>query len=123
MRCTSSISGWSPGEIFAFLGPNGAGKTTTIRMLMGILKPTTGRAFIGGRDCFAERIEVMRTVGYVPDDPVFYDYLRGREVIRFVGEMHGLHGGPHRGSGRAPGRPLRLGRRPRGIRGETTRGA
>jgi len=78
------------GEVFAFLGPNGAGKTTTIRMLMGILQPTAGTARIGGLDCSREREKVMRTVGYLPDDPIFYDYLRGREVIQFVGEMHGL---------------------------------
>jgi ABC-2 type transport system ATP-binding protein len=78
------------GSLFALLGPNGAGKTTTIRMLMGILQPTAGLASIGGRDCFRERVEVMRLVGYVPDEPIFYDYLRGGEIIRFVGEMHGL---------------------------------
>jgi ABC-2 type transport system ATP-binding protein len=80
------------GEIFAFLGPNGAGKTTTIRMLMGILQPTEGEAFINSHRCSDERVEVMRDVGYLPDDPVFYDYLKGREVIQFVGEMHGLAG-------------------------------
>jgi ABC-2 type transport system ATP-binding protein len=80
----------APGELFALLGPNGAGKTTTIRMLMGILQPTTGTARIDGLDCFSERVEVMRRVGYLPDEPVFYDYLRGREILRFVGEMHGL---------------------------------
>ena len=77
------------GELFALLGPNGAGKTTTIRMLMGILQPTTGSARIGGLDCFADRVDVMRLVGYLPDEPVFYDYLRGGEIIRFVGDMHG----------------------------------
>ena len=79
-----------PGEVVALLGPNGAGKTTTIRMLMGLLEPTAGRARIGGHDCFAERSEVMRLVGYLPDTPVFYDYMRGRELIRFAGEMRGL---------------------------------
>lgn len=78
------------GEIFALLGPNGAGKTTTIRMLMGILSPTSGSARIAGLDCFAERVPVKRKVGYLPDEPVFYDYLRGRELIRYTGEMHGL---------------------------------
>ncbi len=78
------------GEIFALLGPNGAGKTTTIRMLMGILAPTAGFARIDGLDCFADRVEVKRRVGYLPDEPVFYDYLRGSEIIRFSGEMHGL---------------------------------
>jgi ABC-2 type transport system ATP-binding protein len=78
------------GELFALLGPNGAGKTTTIRMLMGILQPTTGSARIGGLNCFTDRVEVMRLVGYLPDEPIFYDYLRGGEIIRFIGEMHGF---------------------------------
>ena len=78
------------GELFALLGINGAGKTTTIKMLMGILRPSRGTARILGLDCFAERAEVMRHVGYLPDEPTFYDHLRGREIIRFVGEMHGL---------------------------------
>jgi ABC-2 type transport system ATP-binding protein len=78
------------GELVALLGPNGAGKTTTIRMLMGILRPSSGSALIEGYDCFRDRVEVKRRVGYLPDEPVFYDYLRGREILRFVGEMHGL---------------------------------
>lgn len=78
------------GEVFGFLGPNGAGKTTTIKMLMGMLVPTSGAAHIGGLDCFAERVAVKRLVGYLPDVPVFYDYLRGREILRFIGQMHGL---------------------------------
>ncbi|MBI4878665.1 MAG: ABC transporter ATP-binding protein [Planctomycetes bacterium] len=78
------------GEVFAFLGPNGAGKTTTIRMLMGLLQPSSGTARILGLDCFGDRAEVKRAVGYLPDDPIFYDFLRGRELIQFVGEMHGL---------------------------------
>lgn len=78
------------GEILALLGPNGAGKTTTIRMLMGILQPTSGGARINGLDCFTERAEVMRHIGYLPDEPVFYDYLRGSEIIRFLGEMRGF---------------------------------
>ena len=77
------------GEVFGFLGPNGAGKTTTIRMLMGILVPTAGRAEIAGLDCQRDRVEVKRRVGYLPDAPIFYDFLRGREILQFVGEMHG----------------------------------
>ena len=77
------------GEVFGFLGPNGAGKTTTIRMMMGILVPTSGRIMIDGLDCRADRVEVKRRVGYLPDNPIFYDYLRGREILVFVGEMHG----------------------------------
>jgi ABC-2 type transport system ATP-binding protein len=77
------------GEVFGFLGPNGAGKTTTIRMMMGILVPSDGRITIEGLDCQADRIQVKQRVGYLPDNPVFYDYLRGREILTFVGEMHG----------------------------------
>jgi len=80
----------APGELFALLGPNGAGKTTTLRVLMGFLKASEGRALINGLDCFERRVELKRIVGYLPDDPVFYDYLRGREIVEFSGEMHGL---------------------------------
>jgi ABC-2 type transport system ATP-binding protein len=78
------------GELFALLGPNGAGKTTTLRILMGFLKASAGDARIAGLDCFSQRVELKRHVGYLPDDPVFYDYLRGSELIEFSGEMHGL---------------------------------
>ncbi|MGZ5182353.1 MAG: ABC transporter ATP-binding protein [Ramlibacter sp.] len=78
------------GEVFGFLGPNGAGKTTTIRMMMGILVPSGGRVLIDGYDCHAEAVEVKRRVGYLPDTPIFYDFLRGREILQFVAEMHGF---------------------------------
>lgn len=78
------------GEILALLGPNGAGKTTTIRMLMGILVPSQGSARICGFDCFTERAAVMEHTGYLPDEPVFYEHLRGDEIIRFCGEMRGM---------------------------------
>jgi len=81
------------GELFALLGPNGAGKTTAMRMLMGILRPSEGVARIGGLSCFEDRVEVKRLVGFLPDEPVFHDYLRGIEIIRFVGGMHGLSAG------------------------------
>lgn len=77
------------GEIFGFLGPNGAGKTTAIKMLMGILVPTGGSARVAGLDCQKDRVELKRRVGYLPDTPIFYDYLRGYEVVSFVAEMHG----------------------------------
>lgn len=77
------------GEVFGFLGPNGAGKTTTIRMMMGILVPSGGAVRIDGHDCHAEAALVKQRVGYLPDNPIFYDYLRGREILQFVGEMHG----------------------------------
>jgi len=78
------------GEILALLGPNGAGKTTTIRMLMGILSPSGGTATICGRDCFTERARVMQHVGYLPDEPMFYEHLSGGEIIRFCGRMRGM---------------------------------
>jgi ABC-2 type transport system ATP-binding protein len=78
------------GEVFGFLGPNGAGKTTTIRMMMGILAPSAGRVLVDGFDCHADATEVKRRVGYLPDNPIFYDFLRGREILQFVAEMHGF---------------------------------
>jgi ABC-2 type transport system ATP-binding protein len=78
------------GELFALLGPNGAGKTTTLRLLMGILRADSGTARIAGLDCFEDRVELKRQVGFLPDEPVFYDYLRGRELLHFVADLHGL---------------------------------
>ena len=78
------------GCLFALLGPNGAGKTTTIKVLMGLLKPTSGTATIDGLDSFADGVAVKERVGYLADEPVFHDFMRGRELIRFCGEMRGL---------------------------------
>src|SRR5260370_635443 len=63
------------GEVFGFLGPNGAGKTTTIRLMMGILVPSRGRVTIDGLDCQRHRVEVKQHVGYLPDNPMFYDHV------------------------------------------------
>jgi ABC-2 type transport system ATP-binding protein len=90
------------GELFGLLGPNGAGKTTSMKLLMGFLKPSAGTARIAGLDCFRDRVELKRVVGYLPDEPVFYDYLRGREIVEFVGDMHGLS----RSETRARSQPL-----------------
>jgi len=78
------------GQISGLLGPNGAGKTTLFRLLMGILKATGGRMEIDGHDCFEERVRVKRLVGFLPDEPVFYSYLSGREVLELSAGMHGL---------------------------------
>jgi ABC-2 type transport system ATP-binding protein len=76
------------GEIFGFLGPNGAGKTTTIRMMMGLLKPTTGRVILGGHDLSKEPLAAKALSGFVPDRPFVYDKLTGREFLHFVGGLY-----------------------------------
>jgi len=76
------------GELFAFLGPNGAGKTTTIKMVCGLLAPTSGEVRIGGWP--AASPEARQLIAYVPDQPYLYEKLSGREFLRFVVEMYGL---------------------------------
>lgn len=78
------------GEIFGLLGPNGAGKTTTTLMLLGLTEPTEGGAWIHGRDCTREPIEIKRMVGYLPDHVGFYGDMTGRENLRFTGRLNGL---------------------------------
>jgi ABC-2 type transport system ATP-binding protein len=78
------------GQICGLLGPNGAGKTTLFRLMMGILKATEGRIAIDGLDAFEERVEVKRRIGFLPDEPVFYSYLTGREHLKLSAAMHGL---------------------------------
>jgi len=78
------------GELFAFLGPNGAGKTTTIKMLVGLLQPTSGRVRICGHDVVDEPRLASRYVGFVPDEPHLYEKLSGREFLQFVANLHGL---------------------------------
>jgi ABC-type multidrug transport system ATPase subunit len=79
-----------PGQICGLIGPNGAGKTTLFRLLMGILKATSGTIRIDGLDAFEDRVAVKRLVGFLPDEPVFYSYLSGREVLELSAGMHGL---------------------------------
>ncbi|HEX7975503.1 MAG TPA: ABC transporter ATP-binding protein [Anaerolineales bacterium] len=78
------------GEIFGFLGPNGAGKTTTIKMLVGLLQPTSGTVGVGGFDVQAQPMQAKAASGYVPDEPNLYPKLSGRELLRFVGDLYGL---------------------------------
>lgn len=75
----------APGEVFGFLGPNGAGKSTTIKLLMGLLRPTSGTTKIMGMN--AGNAESRRTVGYLPENPAFFDYLSAEEYIAFVGSQ------------------------------------
>jgi ABC-2 type transport system ATP-binding protein len=78
------------GELFFYLGPNGAGKTTTLRVLAGLLRPTSGRARVAGFDPLREGPALRRAVGYLSDEFVPYEYLTGREYLAFVADMHGL---------------------------------
>ena len=78
------------GQICGLLGPNGAGKTTLFRLLMGILKASSGTLQVAGLDAFEDRVAVKRLIGFLPDEPVFYSYLSGRELLELSAGMHGL---------------------------------
>jgi len=80
----------APGQFFGFLGPNGAGKSTTIKMLTGLLAPTSGRIEILGRDLLADPVEVKRQIGVVPEGMALFGRLTGAEYLNFVGRMYGL---------------------------------
>src|SRR6266568_1772605 len=75
------------GEFFAVLGPNAAGKTTTIKVLTGLMKPTSGSARVAGFDVQKEPLEVRRRLAYVPDFPFLYDKLTPWEFLRFTGQL------------------------------------
>ena len=81
-----------PGELFGFLGPNGAGKTTTLRMIAGILKPTSGTVQIGGVDIEKDPITAKSKLGFIPDRPFIYEKLTGIEFLRFVAGLYGQDG-------------------------------
>src|SRR5512136_1905424 len=78
------------GEIFGFLGPNGAGKTTTIKMIVGLLMPTSGSVKVAGFDLQTQPLPAKAASGYAPDQPNLYAKLTGRELLRFVGDLYGL---------------------------------
>ncbi|HSB30928.1 MAG TPA: ABC transporter ATP-binding protein [Candidatus Sulfobium mesophilum] len=79
------------GEVFGFLGPNGAGKSTTIKILMGLIRPTSGRASLMGHD--VQSYLSRKHVGYLPENPAFYDFLTAREYLMFVGKTFGMDSG------------------------------
>jgi ABC-2 type transport system ATP-binding protein len=85
------------GEVMGYLGPNGAGKTTTLKLLTGLLKPTAGRAWLLGQPI--EEVASRRPLGFLPEQPYFYDYLSGLEYLEFAAGLSGL--GAHEASGRA----------------------
>ncbi|HYE99169.1 MAG TPA: ABC transporter ATP-binding protein [Planctomycetota bacterium] len=80
----------APGEFFAVLGPNGAGKTTTIKMIAGLLRPSSGRILVCGHDTQTDTIAAKRVCAYVPDQPYLYDKLSGLEFMNFIGDLYGV---------------------------------
>ncbi len=78
------------GELFGFLGPNGAGKTTMIRMLTGIIRPTSGRINIGGYDLYKDPLKAKAMIGYVPDRPYLYEKLSPVEYFEFMGGLYNV---------------------------------
>src|SRR5207248_11527462 len=81
-----------PGEIHGFLGPNGAGKTTTLRMIAGLLKPSSGRIAVNGHDVSADAEAAKASLGFIPDRPFIYEKLTAGEFLRFHGGLYGLDG-------------------------------
>ena len=78
------------GEIFGFIGPNGAGKTTTIKMMTGILRPSSGSVTINGIDMLSEPVAAKTAIGYVPDTHNAFDRLTGLEYLNFIGDIYGV---------------------------------
>ena len=92
-----------PGEVLGYLGPNGAGKTTTIRLVMGMLRPTAGRAEVGGLDCWRDPVAAHRLVGYVPGDAATYPRLTGRQHVDYFASLR--HAAPDGGASSPSSRP------------------
>ena len=91
---TAAVDGVSleipSGQLVGYLGPNGAGKSTTVKMLTGVMAPTSGRAEIYGLDVQRETLQVKRMIGYVPESGAVYETLTGREYLEMVGRLYGL---------------------------------
>jgi ABC-2 type transport system ATP-binding protein len=79
------------GEIFGFLGPNGAGKTSTIKMIMGLMKPTSGTITIDGHDIQKAPISAKKVMGYIPDRPILYEKLTAWEYMKFIAGIYGIN--------------------------------
>jgi ABC-2 type transport system ATP-binding protein len=99
------------GEVMGYLGPNGAGKTTTLKLLTGLLKPSAGQAWLMGEPI--ERVESRRSLGFLPEQPYFYEYLNGVEYLELAGALSGLAGAEARRRARHWLGRVGLGDRPR----------
>src|SRR5438045_8196865 len=84
----------SPGEVFGLLGPNGSGKSTALRLLLGFLRPTAGRATVAGHDCWRDGVAARRHVAYLPGELRLYENMTGRQLIRFLSRLRGREVGP-----------------------------
>src|SRR5262245_9944621 len=80
------------GALFGCLGPNGAGKPTLLRLLTGLSSPSAGRATVVGLDVSSQQLALHRRIGTLEQQPHFYSWMRGRELLAFVGELYGLRG-------------------------------
>lgn len=79
----------APGEVFGLLGPNGSGKSTALRILLGFLRPSEGRAWIAGHDCWADSVQARRHVGYLPGELRLYENMSCRQLVEFLGQLRG----------------------------------
>src|SRR6476660_4568193 len=79
-----------PGEVLGLLGPNGSGKSTTVKILTGLLRPTSGEVHLDGVDAFVDLEAYKAMLGYVPEEPHLYTYLTGPEYLRLVGRLRQL---------------------------------
>ncbi|MCO4769747.1 MAG: ABC transporter ATP-binding protein [Deltaproteobacteria bacterium] len=80
------------GEFFGFLGPNGAGKSTTMKILSGLMRPTAGSVHVAGLDVLRHPVRVKAHIGVLPEEPVLYERLSGREMLWYAGRLYGLDG-------------------------------
>jgi len=78
-----------PGEVYGLLGPNGSGKSTAIRLMLGFLRPTSGRARINGYDCWNDSVSARRQMTYLPGELRLYESMTGRHIVRFLAELRG----------------------------------
>src|SRR5436305_14433587 len=79
----------APGEVVGLLGPNGSGKTTALRLVLGFLRPTAGRASVGGHDCWADSVAARRLLAYLPGELRLYENMTGRALVRFLDRLRG----------------------------------